>query len=440
MNVSKFFDLAKEKGIAQSQIQVGRSSSFNISLFHHEVENYKVSKSQSVVACGIYNDKFGSGRTEKLGKDTFDFLTNQIITSASFIEEESEKEIFPGSPKYHKKNVFNPGLAKVSAEEKLALLFKIENLAYAADPRITDVPTVRYAESESESEFYNSFGLKLKQKSNYFYIVLGVKAEQNGEIKTAYNIILDSDLSKVDPEAFVKKAVDEALAKFGGVQCLSGKYPTVLHSDIMADLLEYFLGSASSDEVQRQSSFLIGKLGQKIASSKLTIEEKPLEKNIFFNYFDDEGVATQNKAIVKNGVLKTYFYNLETAKKDGVASTGNGVWAGNKIGIGFSNIFVKPGKKSFEEMIAPIKEGVYITEIAGLGTGMNAQSGDFSCQADGFMIRDGKIAEPLNLITLSGNLLKMLKDLKEFDSRVELKTSATLIADAYIKSMSIGGK
>ena len=118
MNVSKFFDLAKEKGIAQSQIQVGRSSSFNISLFHHEVENYKVSKSQSVVACGIYNDKFGSGRTEKLGKDTFDFLTNQIITSASFIEEESEKEIFPGSPKYHKKNVFNPGLAKVSAEEK----------------------------------------------------------------------------------------------------------------------------------------------------------------------------------------------------------------------------------------------------------------------------------------------------------------------------------
>ena len=189
MNVSKFFDLAKEKGIAQSQIQVGRSSSFNISLFHHEVENYKVSKSQSVVACGIYNDKFGSGRTEKLGKDTFDFLTNQIITSASFIEEESEKEIFPGSPKYHKKNVFNPGLAKVSAEEKLALLFKIENLAYAADPRITDVPTVRYAESESESEFYNAFGSKLKQKSNYFYIVLGVNAEQNGEIKTAYNII-----------------------------------------------------------------------------------------------------------------------------------------------------------------------------------------------------------------------------------------------------------
>ncbi|MBO4540555.1 MAG: TldD/PmbA family protein [Bacilli bacterium] len=440
MKVEKFFEVAKAKGIAQSQIQIGRSTSLNFTLFHHEVEKYKISHSQGVTACGIYNGKFGIGRTEKLGKDTFDFLTNQILTTASFIEEEAEKEIFPGSEKYHKKNVFNPALDKVSPQEKLALLHKIEDLAYAADPRITDVPDVVYAESVSESEFYNSFGLKLKQKSNYFYIVLGVKAEQNGEIKTAYNIVLENDLSKVNPEAFVKKAVDDALAKFGGAPCVSGKYPTVLHSDIMADLLEYFLSSASSDEVQRQSSFLIGKLNQKIASSKLTIEERPLEKNIFFSYFDSEGVATQNKQVVKNGVLKTYFYNLETAKKDGVASTGNGRWEGNKIGIGFSNIFVKPGKQSFEEMIAPIKEGVYITEIAGLGTGMNAQSGDFSCQADGFMIRDGKVAEPLNLITLSGNLLQMLKDLKEFDSRVELKTSSVSVADAYIKSMSIGGK
>lgn len=440
MNFKKFFETAKAKGIRESQIQVGRSSSFSFSLFHHEIEKYKVSNSQSVLACGIFNGKFGMGRTEKLGKDTFGFLADQIITSASFVEEEGQTEIFPGSEKYHKKNVFNKDLEKVTAAEKIALLHKIEDLAYKADKRITDVPDVRYSESSSESEFYNSFGLKLKQKSNYFFILLGVKAEQNGEIKTGYNILLESDLSKINPEEFVKKAVDDCLAKFGGTQCPSGKYPTVIHSDCMADLLGYFLESASSDEVQRQSSLLIGKLGQKIASSKLTIEEKPLTKNIFFSYFDDEGVATQNKVIVKKGVLQTYFYNLETAKKDGVKSTGNGSWAGGKIGIGFSNIFIKPGKQSFEEMIAPIKEGVYITELAGLGTGMNSQSGDFSCQAEGFMIRDGKVAEPLNLITLSGNLLKMLKGLKGFSSRVELKTSSISVADAYIKSMSIGGK
>ncbi|MCR5491688.1 MAG: TldD/PmbA family protein, partial [Bacilli bacterium] len=103
-------------------------------------------------------------------------------------------------------------------------------------------------------------------------------------------------------------------------------------------------------------------------------------------------------------------------------------------------VFIKPGKQSFDEMISGIKEGVFITEIAGLGTGMNTNSGDFSCQAEGYMIRDGKVAEPLNLITLSGNLLKMLNDIKAFDNNVHLNEGGMSIADLYIKSMPIGGK
>ncbi|MCI2055130.1 MAG: metallopeptidase TldD-related protein, partial [Bacilli bacterium] len=144
--------------------------------------------------------------------------------------------------------------------------------------------------------------------------------------------------------------------------------------------------------------------------------------------------------ILKRGVLETYLYNREAAKKDGVESTGNGQWEGDKIGIGYSNIFVKKGKQSFDEMISPIKEGVYITEIAGLGTGMNANSGNFSCQAEGFMIRDGKIAEPLSLITLSGSLLKMMKDVKALDSNELTTVSSITCPDVYVKAMSIGGK
>jgi PmbA protein len=238
----------------------------------------------------------------------------------------------------------------------------------------------------------------------------------------------------------VKSVGDKVLAKFGGAPCTSGKYPTVLRNDVFANLVNYFISSASSDEVQRQSSFLIGKLGQQIASKKVTILEKPLQRNVFFSYFDDEGVATMDKEIVNHGVLKTYLYNRETAKKDGVASTGNGQWEGDKIGIGYGNIVVKGSNKSFEEMIAPIKEGVFITEIEGLGTGMNAQSGNFSCQAQGFMIKDGKLDAPLNLITLSGNLLEMLQDVKALDNNERLLMSSFTCPDVYIKKMAIGGK
>lgn len=440
MNFTKFFALAKEKGLESAQIQVSKSKSTAVSLFHHEIDNYSINASQSIMACGIYKGKFGSCRTEEFGKNTFAFLVDGIIESASLSEKEGEAALFEGSEKYHKKNVFNPALAEGKIEDKIALLKTIENDLLAYDKRINDVSEVAYNEAESSSEFYNSYGLKLKQKSNYFFLYAGAVAKVGEEVKTGFDLFFGTDLSKFDEKKFVDKVASKAIAKFGGVQCESGKYPTVLANDVFGDLVNYFLSSASSDEVQRQSSFLIGKLHQKVASSKLTILEKPLEKNMFFSYFDDEGVATTNKEIVKNGVLMNYFYNRETAKKDGVESTGNGQWSNGKIGIGYGNIFVKGSKKTFDEMIAPIKEGVYITEIAGLGTGMNAQSGDFSCQAQGFMIRNGKIAEPLNLITISGNLLKMLNSIKALDNKVEMQLSSIATPDVLISKMSIGGK
>ena len=439
MNFAKFFELAKAKGIEESQLSFSKSSSLSMSMFRHEVENYSVNDSQSIIAAGILDGKFGSCRTEKLDKDSFPFLIDNIILSAKLNEKEEVADIFPGSEKYHKKNVYNPALANIPASEKLALLQEMENAIYAADKRVCDVD-ISYAERESESGFYNSYGLKLKQKSNYFYIGAEVVMREGDVTKTSYAVALDSDLSKFDKEAFVKEAVETAAKKFGADSIASKKYPTVIDREVMASLIDYFLSSAIADEVQRHSSMLEGKLGQKIASSKLTIEEKPLTKNVFFSYFDGEGVATQNKVIVKNGVLKQYFYNRETAKKDGVESTGNGYWGGGKIDTTYGNVFVKPGKATFEELIADIEDGVYITDVMGLGTGMNSTSGDFSCQAEGFHIVNGKVAEPLTLITLSGNLLKMLKDLKGFDKNVKLTLGAISVANARIKSMNIGGK
>ena len=439
MNFNQFFALAKEKGISESQIQVSRSKSRSISLFRREIEDFRVNEAQNVIAAGIVNGKFGSSLTEKLNKDSFAFLTDNIILTASLNEKKEEASLFKGSEKYHKKNVFNAALATIPTEKKLALIQKVEGMIYDADPRVAEVE-VEYSERESASEFYNSYGLKLKQKSNYLVVIASVVMRDNGVTKNNFKIFLDKDFDAFNAEEFVAEVVDGAAKKFGADSIESKKYPTVIDRDVMASLVNYFLSSAIADEVQRHSSMLEGKLGQKIASSKLTIEERPLEKNVFFSYFDGEGVASQNKVVVKNGVLKTYFYNRETAKKDGVESTGNGTWSGGKVGTGYVNIFVKPGKQSFDELIADIKDGVYITDVAGLGTGMNETSGDFSCQAEGFHIVNGKVAEPLTLITLSGNLLKMFKDLKGFANDAKMTVSSISVASAYIKSMNIGGK
>lgn len=440
MNLNRFFELAKERGIGESQLQISKSSSITIGLFHHEVDTYKVTSSQSIIACGVYNGKFATATTQKLDKGAFEYLIEQIIRSATYVEKSSDVGIFPGSPKYKKGSVFSKGLEEMPISEKLALLKKVENGIYEADPRVTDADSVRYAESSSESIFMNSFGLKLRQKANYASITAGAVLRDGDETKTYYDFFIDNDLSKFDEEKFVKGIVDGAAKKFGGKSCPSGKYPTVLCQDVASELTDYFLNAAIADEVQRHSSFLEGKLGQKVASSKVSIQEKPIVKNIYFSYFDSEGVACKNKDVIKNGTLETYFYNRETAKKDGVESTGNAIWGANRMGTGYGNLFVKPGKKSFDEFIADIKEGVYITEIAGLGTGMNAVSGDFSCQAEGFYIKNGKIDKPLSLITLSGNLLKMFLDCQGFADDAKMTDSSISIGSMRVKSMSIGGE
>ena len=440
MNLKKFFEICEKKGISEAQIIVERSKSTSIRLFKHEIDSFKIADSQSISAFGIYQGKFGSGNTQKFTKDSLEFLADQIILTAKYNEKEEEASIFKGSEKYKKGSVYNKELPTIPLERKIAVLREVENAVYAADPSVTDADHVTYAESEYEEEVQNSFGLKLKQKGNYFTFVAGAVCKKGDEVKTFYDSHLGSDFGAFDPKEFASKIVQGALAKFGGAPCDAGKYPTVLHHDVFSDLIDAFLSACSAEEVQKHSSFLEGKLGEKVASSKLTIEEKPLTKNVHFSYFDGEGVAKKNKVVIQRGVLKTYFHNRETAKKAGVETTGNGTWGSMKVGIGFSNIFVRPGKQTFDELIAPIKDGVFITEVAGLGTGLNPNSGDFSCQAEGFRIRDGKLAEPLNLITLSGNLLKMVKDLKGFDNNPVMRENAISVANAYIKSMSIGGK
>ena len=200
------------------------------------------------------------------------------------------------------------------------------------------------------------------------------------------------------------------------------------------------LSNVSSESIQKHSSLFEGKLNTQVASKKLTVYEKPLAKNFFFSAFDGEGVATQNKTVIENGVLKTYFYNLNNAKKDGVQSTGNGSKSGNKVGIKFSNIFVKPGRTSFEGLVEKVHDGVFITDITGLHAGLNATSGDFSLQAEGFHIKDGKIDKPLTLITVSGNLFKLFNDIIAVGNDAKLLVSATTTPSIAFKNLKISAE
>jgi len=436
MNYKKFLEKAKAAGIETAEINFFESTETNATVFHHALENYTISKQSAIGARGIYKGKLGFASTENLDNKAIDSLVENIKEAASFVEKEEEPIIFKGSKKYHKKNMYNAALEKVDNGEKIKKLFEIEDLAYKANKYVTDVE-VSYAEEVESKLLANSYGLTLKSKSNYFYYVVEMICKKGDETKIAYELDIQNDFSKFDAKALVEKTSKKVLAKFDGISIPSKKYKCVLNPKVTATFLQQMVNTGfSAEEIQKQSSVLAGKLNQKVFSSKVTIEEKPLTPNVFFRYFDDEGVATENKRLVDKGVIKTYMYNLETAKKDGVESTGNG-YGKQKIGVSSVNLTLKPGKKTEEELFAGIKEGIYITSVEGIHSGLNAQSGDFSLESEGFLIKDGKISSSLKLLTIGGNLYSLFNDITAIANNLETQTSSTSASSVLVKGLKV---
>ena len=411
LNEKKFFALAKEEGIEAAEVTINEANSLSVSIFHNEVDSLTNNSSYELVARGIYKGKMGSVSVDHVDSNSPELFVKEIKRGASMIENDDPVFIFKGSEKYHKKRVFKNVDFSENIQEKVGILLEIEKKLLAFDKKINEVVTVGY---EADNFFYkktNSYGLKLSQKKNSYTYFAEVTAKDGDEIRTGFSVFASFDENEFNINSFVEKVAKDALQKLGSIQCDSKKYPVVLNPECVATLVSFLISSLDAEEVQKHTSLLEGKLHQQVLSKKLTVIENPLEKNLFFRYFDDEGVATNKKYLIKKGVIETYLYTLQTAAKDGVAPTGNGTGLG-KASAGTGYTVVKPGKKSEDDMLSTIKEGIYITELSGLHSGMNAQSGNFSLQCAGFMIRDGKKAEPLALITVAGNLLNVFKNIK----------------------------
>ena len=440
MKYDKFFELAKEAGIEEAELYIGQSYELEFSLFHGEVDNYSNNNGYSIMARGLVNGKFGAASCDVFNNEKAAYLVKEIVANAGVIENEDPQIIFQGSEKYKKINTFNNQLAKIPVDEKMKVLRELEKVIREYDKRIVEVQATEYSETMHTTTIMNSRGLKLVHKTNYFVVVGVALAAENGQMKSGWDLVLDNDFSKVNAKELGEKIAKETVEQLGGAPCDTGKYKVVLAPNVVSSLMNALIDSASAEEVQKHSSFFEGKLHQKVASKRITIEDKPLSRNVFARWFDDEGVATYNKPIIKQGVLQTYLYNLTTAAKDGVATTGNASRGGSKMGISPFFLELRPGKKSQEELFKQVNNGVYITDVQGLHAGLNPQSGNFSLQSTGFLIKDGKQDRGLDVITISGNLLSLFNDVVEVGNDQRVFPDAIACSSLLIKKIVVSGK
>ena len=436
------FAKAKDEGFSEYEIYYSERKSFSVNIYKEQIEKYQNSETSGFGFRGIYNGKMGYYYSETVDESIIPEVISTAKINAKLLENDEKEFIYEGSSKYPDLDLYNTNLNKLTANDKIDLALKMEKAAYTYDKRITAVNTSLINTGDSSVYIANSKGMELSDKQNYAVAYIGIMAQENNSIKESGEIWIGNDISSFNPIELANTAGKKVINSLCGTSVKSNTYKTIIKNEVVADMLQVFSSAFLADNVQKGFSLLSGKLGEKVYSSKITICDYPLLDNGYATTpFDSEGVASYNKNVVENGILKTYLYNLKTANKDGVQSTGTGFKSSFRgtVGVSTTNFFIQNGITEFEDLLSDINNGLLITDVAGLHSGANSISGDFSLAAEGFLIENGKITAPVEQITIAGNFYNLLSDVKDIGNDLKFNSSAIGSPSLAFDSIQVAG-
>lgn len=312
----------------------------------------------------------------------------------------------------------------LAADARIDYARRAERAALDADPRISNSEGGSFDAATGRKVLANSHGFVGEYRRSYCSVSAVPIAQANGSMQRDYWYAVSRTLTKLDaPEEVGRIAAQRTLRRLGARKVKTARVPVVFDPMVGRSLLGNIFEAASGDSIYRGASFLTGKLGERIAGENVTVIDDGTMRGGFGSApFDSEGVPTRRTVVVDRGVLKSYLLNTYTAKKLGLATTGNAArgLAGTP-GIGAGNFFFEPGTKSAKEIIAAVPDGLYVTEL--LGFGVNLVTGDYSRGAGGLWISGGELTYPVEEITIAGNLRDMLRNISEIGNDLEFRGS-----------------
>ncbi|MCU4652434.1 TldD/PmbA family protein [Roseibacterium sp. SDUM158016] len=259
---------------------------------------------------------------------------------------------------------------------------------------------------------------------------LGMERDYFGESRT-----YAADLP--DPEEIGRIAAERTVARKGAKKPPTGAYPVIYQERIASGLIGHLLSATNGSAIVRGASWARDLLGEEVLPKGLSLTEDPLRPRIGGSRpFDAEGLPTQARDIVADGVLTGWTLDLATARKLGLSSTGNAArGTGGPPSPSVSNVALTQGAQSLEEMMAEIGTGLLITSM--IGSSVNATTGDYSRGASGYWIEQGEIAYPVNECTVAGNLREMLRTIRPAnDARTHL---SRVVPSLLVEGLTIAG-
>lgn len=437
------FEKALNEGFENCEVYYTDGENISITVYEGEVEKYNIDKSFGLSFRGMLNGKMGYSYTEILDDKAIDMLIKSAKEAASCIESNDIQFIYEGDKNYSEVKTYSEKLENIDASKLIDIALELEKETKGYSDKVINLNACKISYSSSKNGIYNTKGLELNNKGNLLISYVIPIVEENNEKQDGIGYMIVDSMDELDTKKIAKQGVEDALSKLGGKSIPSGNYKTIIYNEAMASLLETFSDVFSAEEAQRGLSLLKGKENQCIASDIVSIIDDPLmDDGLASAPFDDEGVETFKKEIVSKGILNTLLHNLKTANKANLKTTGNGFKSSysSPVSVEPTNFYIEKGMKTLEELMNELDEGVIITDFAGLHSGANSITGDFSLASKGFYIKDGRKIYPIDQITVAGNFFELLKNIKDIGNDLNFPISSIGSPSVVVEGLSIAGK
>jgi len=434
--INKLEAFCRQRKLDKFEIRYRQEENTTLQVYEQKVSEAKDNFSESISLTVLHNGKKGHFETADFDEKKIPLVVDEALANAEAIDTEENFFLHDGSGNYESVKPYQP-LPQLAKTDKIRYLKDLEALAYEADNRVNKVIKTCFVENRTALVIRNSLGLKLSKNKNGAYAYIYLSASNGKTVKTDSEAVFFNRPEDFVPQTVVNVVVPRLVSRLNAADVKSGKYSVVFDKDVAGDLLEAIQPIFSSYSLDTGATKLKDRIGEQVASSLVTVTDNPwLDGGLATTAFDGDGVPTRPKDLVKNGILQGFVYGLALADKHKTRTTGNG---GGGLRPMFFNLYIQNGETGRDEMFRQLENGIYIDKLNGLSAGLSIASGDFSVGAEGFLIENGKPVKALNQFTVSGNIYRLLQDIKAVGCDLDLTRSSVGAPSLLAENLTIGG-
>lgn len=397
-------DYAKKRGASAASVEVSEGFGQSVTVRQGEVETIEYNRDKGLGITAYIGQKHGNASTSDFSSQAVRDTVDAALSIARYTAEDDCAGLPDAGMLAHRfpdLDLYHPWDLPVEAAIDLAQ--ECEQAALQRDTRIHNSEGATVSVHEAQFIYANSLGFMGGYPTSRHSMSCAVIAGSDDAMERDYWYSVARDARDIlRAEEVGRIAAERTVRRLNARQIATMQVPVLFEAPVASGLLGHFVGAVSGGSLYRKSSFLLDRLDQPVFASHINIEDIPdIRKGLGSGPFDAEGVRVQSRRIVEDGVLRGYFLSSYSARKLGLATTGN---AG-----GNHNLILRSGKLDFAGLLRKMDRGLVVTEL--LGQGVNHVTGDYSRGAAGFWVEQGVIQYPVHEITIAGNLKDMYRNI-----------------------------